>query len=58
LGEQKKMDDRYKWLDFVYTLMEKLKEPEEKIYEKNYISCLNWLSYFKNINDTKDKNSL
>lgn len=52
------MDERYKWLDFVYTLMKKLNEPEENIYKKNYISCLNWLSYFKNIEDVKDKNSL
>jgi hypothetical protein len=58
LGEKKKLDDRYEWLDFVYNLMERLKEPEEKIYKKNYISCLNWLSYFKNINDMKNKNSL
>lgn len=38
--------------------MEKMKEPEEKIYEKNYISCLNWLSYFKNKESIKDQNSL
>jgi hypothetical protein len=38
--------------------MERLKETEEQIYKKNYISCLNWLSYFKNINDMKNKNSL
>jgi hypothetical protein len=58
LGEKKKLDDRYEWLDFVYNLMERLKETEEQIYKKNYISCLNWLSYFKNINDMKNKNSL
>ena len=56
--KEKKLDDRYKWLDFVYILMDKMREPEDKIYEKNYISCLNWLSYFKNKEDIKDKNSL
>jgi hypothetical protein len=38
--------------------MKKMNEPEEKIYKKNYISCLNWLSYFKNVEDVKDKNSV
>jgi hypothetical protein len=38
--------------------MEKLGESENKIYKKNYISCLNWLSYFKNLDDIKNKNSL
>lgn len=38
--------------------MEKMREPEDKIYEKNYVSCLNWLSYFKNKEDIKDKNSV
>jgi hypothetical protein len=38
--------------------MEKMREPEEEIYKKNYISCLNWLSYFKNKEDIKDKNSV
>jgi hypothetical protein len=26
--------------------MEKLNTTDEKIFKKNYISCLNWLSYF------------
>jgi len=39
-------------------LMNKMGEKEEDIYKKNYISCLNWLSYFKNLDDLKDKNSV
>jgi len=30
----------------VYTLLKELNTTDEVIYQKNYISCLNWLSYF------------
>lgn len=30
----------------VYTLLKELNTTDTAIYEKNYISCLNWLSYF------------
>lgn len=31
---------------------------EKEIYKMNYIHGLNWLSYFKNIDDFKEKNKL
>ena len=31
----------------VHTLLTELNTTEEKVYKMNYISCLNWLSYFK-----------
>ena len=30
----------------VYMLLTKLNTTDEMIYKKNYIGCLNWLSYF------------
>jgi hypothetical protein len=30
----------------VYTLLKELNTTDTIIYEKNYISCLNWMSYF------------
>lgn len=30
----------------VYTLLKELNTTDTVIYEKNYISCLNWLAYF------------
>jgi hypothetical protein len=40
------LDKRFIWLDWVYTLLKELNTTDEKIYEKNYIGCLNWMSYF------------
>jgi hypothetical protein len=43
----------------VYWLMKELNTTDKVIYKKNYISCLNWLSYFyqKNkINESKKGN--
>lgn len=53
------MDKRFIWLDWVYTLLKELNTTDEKIYEKNYIGCLNWMSYFyqKNkVNESKKGN--
>jgi hypothetical protein len=58
LGEGKKLDDRYVWLDFVWNLMKELNKSDEEVYKMNYISALNWLSYFKNKEELKDKNRL
>jgi len=58
LGEKKKMDERYVWLDFVYKLMKELNKTDEDVYKMNYVSCLNWLGYFKNKEEIKDKNSV
>ena len=38
--------------------MKELNTTEDKIYKKNYISCLNWLSYFyeeQKVNENKQK---
>lgn len=40
------MDDKYKYLDMVYKLLKELNTTDTEIYKKNYISCLNWMSYF------------
>ncbi len=58
MGDKKKMDNRYVWLDFVYTLMEKLNLKEDEVYKMSYVHCLNWLGYFKNKEELKNKNSL
>jgi hypothetical protein len=38
--------------------MEKLKLKENEVYKMSYIHCLNWLGYFKNKKELKDKNAL
>lgn len=30
----------------VHMLLKELNTTDEKIYKKNYIGCLNWMSYF------------
>lgn len=38
--------------------MKELNTTENKIYKKNYIACLNWLSYFyeeMKVNENKQK---
>lgn len=52
------MDERYVWLDFVHRLMKELNKTDDQIYVMNYIGCLNWLGYFKNKEELKNKNSL
>lgn len=34
------------WLQMVHILLKELNTTDEEIYKKNYISCLNWMSYF------------
>lgn len=53
------MDKRFVWLEWVYTLLKELNTTDTAIYEKNYISCLNWMSFFyqKNkVNESKKGN--
>jgi len=38
--------------------MKELGLKEDEVYKMNYIHCLNWLGYFKNLEDIKDKNKL
>jgi len=55
------MDDKYKWLAMVHLLIRELNTTDDKIYKKNYISCLNWMSYFyqrDKINEQNNKNTL
>jgi len=52
------MDEKYAWLDFTFTLMDKLNLKEDEVYEMSYIHCLNWLGYFKNKEQMNNKNSL
>lgn len=58
LGKNKKIDDRYKWYSYIYCFIDRLNMTEKEIYKMNYIHGLNWLSYFKNVDDFKDKNKL
>lgn len=53
------IDKRFVWLEWVYTLLKELNTTDTAIYEKNYISCLNWMSFFyqKNkVNESKKGN--
>ena len=38
--------------------MKELNKTDDDVYEMNYISCLNWLGYFKNKEELKNKDSL
>lgn len=38
----------------IYTFITELNTTEDKVYEMNYISGLNWLSYFKNRNEVQE----
>jgi hypothetical protein len=55
------MEDKFLWLGMVHMLLKELNTTDTAIYEKNYISCLNWMSYFyqKNkVEESKTKGSL
>jgi hypothetical protein len=58
IGKNKKIDDKYKWYDYLYYFIDKLNMTENEIYKMNYIHGLNWLSYFKNLDDFKDKHKI
>lgn len=42
------MDEKFNWHNIIYKLITELNMTENKVYKMNYISCLNWLSFFKN----------
>jgi len=48
------MDSKWKWHNMIYQLVTELNETEKSIYKKNYISCLNWLSYFYERNKVQE----
>jgi hypothetical protein len=41
------MDGKWKWHNMIYSLIQELNISETKTYKMNYISTLNWLSFFK-----------
>jgi len=47
LNGRSTIDDAYSWHIMVHKLLVELNSSEKKVYKMNYISCLNWLSYFK-----------
>ena len=51
---QQELDKRYKWLEMVHILLKELNTTDEVIFKKNYISCLNWMSYFYNREKLKE----
>jgi len=58
LGEQKELDEQFKWYDFMYFFIENLNMKENKILKSNYINLLNWLAYFKNKKQIENPNKL
>ena len=36
---------QFRWHQVIHTLIKELNTTEKAVYKKNYISCLNWLSY-------------
>jgi hypothetical protein len=42
------IDERYKWHQTVHILLKELNKTDEDVYKMNYISTLNWLSFFRN----------
>lgn len=41
----------------VFYLMKKLNETENKIYKRNYIATLNWMSYFYELGKVEEANA-
>lgn len=48
------MDEKFNWHNIIYKLITELNTTEKKVYKMNYISCLNWLSFFKNRDEVKE----
>jgi hypothetical protein len=46
-----KISDKFKWHSIIHQLIKELNTTEKEVYKMNYISCLNWLSYFKERDD-------
>lgn len=42
------IDDKFKWHSMIHTLINELNMTVDKVYEQNYLSTLNWLSFFDN----------
>lgn len=50
-----KIENKYLWLGMVHLLLKELNCTDKDIYEKNYISCLNWMSYFYQRNKVEEQ---
>jgi hypothetical protein len=48
------MDSKWKWHNLIYKLIKELNIDEDKVYKKNYISTLNWLSFFYEKNKVEE----
>jgi hypothetical protein len=46
LNGPKAISNKWKWHQTIYTLIEELNTTEKEVYKMNYISALNWLSFF------------
>lgn len=46
MKEKIELNENYKFLQMVHRLLTELNTTDDKIYKKNYVGCLNWLSYF------------
>jgi hypothetical protein len=49
------LSEELQWFDIIYLLIDKLNTTEDKVYEMNYLHCLNWLSYFKIKTETQQQ---
>lgn len=51
------IDPKFKWHQIIHNFILELNMKENEVYNMNYISALNWLSYFKNRDEViKNKN--
>ena len=50
-----KMDPKFKWHQLIFKFITELNMTEPDVYKMNYISALNWLSFFEN-RDEVNKN--
>jgi hypothetical protein len=48
------IDPVFVWYHLINTLIKELNITEKQAYKMNYIHVLNWLSYFKNVNDVRE----
>jgi hypothetical protein len=48
------MSNKWKWHEIIHLMISELNTTEEKVYKKNYISVLNWLSYFYERNKIRE----
>jgi hypothetical protein len=53
LNGPEEVSDDFKVFGTIHYLMKELGEKEKAIYKKNYIHCLNWISYFKQRDDAE-----